>query len=101
MELDGKYKIKDNRLVKIDTNEPIPDDEPVFIFRGRDKIAAAILNHYLWLCMCMPAEDRSASHLAGIDKQLRMFEAFKKEHPERMKYPGTTMCSKDGRIKNG
>ncbi len=80
--LDGEVKI-----IKIATREPIPDDEPLILFRARDHHAIAMLRYYRNLC----ANDGCTDfHMKGIDNRLSAFEEFAVNHPERMKQPGIT-----------
>lgn len=36
----------EGRLVKTSNNQPVPEDEPVFILRGRDNLSVPTLIHY-------------------------------------------------------
>lgn len=85
--LDGKYSVKDNKIIKTLTGEPIPDDEPIFILRARDHIAVKLLFKYLHFCsndICLE------EHLDGIKDTINRFIEFAINHPERMKQPGIT-----------
>jgi hypothetical protein len=46
----GKYKIEAGRLVNIATGIPIPDDEPVVVFRAKDKHLPEVLKAYYYEC---------------------------------------------------
>jgi len=82
-EQEPKYNASvDGRIVNRASGEAIPDDEPVFIFRARDKHAAAVLIFYRDLC-----ED--ANHKAAIQSRWEDFMRFWRESPERMKEPDT------------
>lgn len=72
----------DGRIVNRATGEPIPDDEPVFIFRARDKHAASALIFYRDQC-------KNEHHKAVIQSRWEDFMRFWREHPERMKEPDT------------
>jgi len=89
--IDPKYAIdiRDGEPVIVNavTGIPIPEDEPLILFRARDRLAARMLTYYQWLAMedgCTP------SHMAGIANRLQAFEDFRKNRPERMKQPGIT-----------
>ena len=77
-----KYGIRENRLFNRASGEFIPLDEPVFIFRARDKLAAQALTDYRF--HCADEQHRAAIALRFID-----FERFANDHPDRMKYPDT------------
>lgn len=66
---------------------PIPDEEPVILFRGRDHLALQILQVYRNLCVYDGCNDYQ---LESMDSIIRSFEEFKKTHPEVMKQPGLT-----------
>ena len=91
-EIDGKFYIdakalRDLEIVSRTTGAPIPEDEPLFLLRARDKFALMALYEYRAVCEgggCTP------EHLAGIGRTLRLFERFASDQPERMKEPGTS-----------
>lgn len=67
-----------------DTWEKIPDDEPVFIIRGKDKLAPRVM--LLWLDAARDAgvnEDK----LARVGEHLAAVIEFQEQHPERCKIP--------------
>lgn len=74
------------RLVNRSTDEPIPDDEPIFIFRARDKHARDVLLHYSLL-----VEDDN--HRRVILRRCGEFDQFTQAHPERMKEPDSAPLS--------
>lgn len=79
-----KYQVGPRgRLYNRVSQQPIPDQEPVFVLRAQDKLALQTLQAY-----------RSMSESAGvdctsIDERIAAFKAFAAEHGERMKYPDT------------
>lgn len=66
---------------------PIPEDEPLILFRARDHNALDMLRFYRARC---EADGCTGFHMRGIDNRIEAFEAFAVEHPERMKQPGVT-----------
>lgn len=87
--IDPKYSIdiRDGVPVIVNslTGAAIPDDEPLILFRGRDRNALRMLQEYRRLCV----EDRcTPEHIAGIDNRIEAFVMFRQEHPDRMKQPG-------------
>ena len=76
-----KYKVTpEGKIANRKSGEVIPDDEPVMIFRARDKNAAPMIAFYRKLC--------ADQHHAEIVKQrLHDFVDFIHEHPHRMKEP--------------
>lgn len=64
------------------SGEAIPTDEPVFIFRARDRHAVAALGFYA-------GDLANASHFQAVRQRIIDFKAFTSAHPERMKEPDT------------
>lgn len=77
-----KYTTNGTHIVNRASGEVIPHDEPVFIFRARDKKARIALLHY---AMSLP----EGGHLEAVKKRLSQFVDFTCVHPERMKEPDT------------
>lgn len=75
-----KYKIKDGKLVKRIGEIPVPEDEPLCIFRAQDRKALAVLVSYR-----MIVDD--LEHKAELTKTINDFREFLANHPERMKEP--------------
>ena len=80
-----KYGIRDNRLFNRASGEFIPEDEPVFIFRARDRHAiyaiAQYKGHYL----------QDESHKEAVGNRIKDFRAFMEANPKRMKEPDTAL----------
>jgi hypothetical protein len=81
-----KYTVsrKDGRLVNRSTGIAIPDDEPVFVLRAKDRNARGALDAYMGACT-------SANHRAVVKSRMLDFEAFASAHPERMKEPDSSL----------
>lgn len=84
-----KHGIRNNRLFNRASGEYIPFDEPVFIFRARDKIALQALYHYISLCARYVSAD--SNHVRAIRLRIAEFEKFAHQHPDRMKFPDTVL----------
>ena len=74
-------------VVKTSSGMTIPADEPLFLLRGRDKLALATLEFYRTLC---DADGTTQYHLDGMDEMLKRFKEFAATSPT-MKQPGCTM----------
>lgn len=75
------------QIVKRSNGEIIPEDEPLFLIRARDRLAIAALLEY----RRMSAEDGCNDfHFEHLDKDIEAFKKFREEHPERMKQPSIT-----------
>lgn len=82
-----KYKIVDGKLFNRQSDEQIPDDEPVFILRARDRHAAELLNQYRLLVLS------PTDHWRAVSIRLEQFQRWAKDHPERMKEPDTQLTA--------
>lgn len=79
---DPKYDIENGRLINAESGKPIPDGEPLFILRGKDKNAALAIAYYQDLC-------RDDQHRKAVNKRLHEFVDFAHENPELLKEPDT------------
>ena len=78
-----KYNVTpDGHIVNRTSGEVIPDDEPVFILRARDRWAIDALMHYQGLC-----QDRE--HRVAVERVIEEFDRFQDENSARMKEPDT------------
>jgi hypothetical protein len=85
--IDEKHHINDlYQIIKSSNGEAIPEDEPVILFRGRDKLSLPTLKHYRELCV----EDECTEYqLKVVDVMIEKFEKFS-ETSSTMKQPGIT-----------
>jgi hypothetical protein len=74
------------RLANRASEEVIPDDEPVMIFRARDRHAHEAILNYARNC-------ENAHHAAVVMERARQFADFAEKNPERMKEPDTANFS--------
>lgn len=90
--IDGKFGVVVDwethfcQIVNLVNSEQIPEDEPLFLLRGRDHYALVAINAYQAAC----ESECNDLHLAGIQQVREKFCQFAAEHPERMKQPGIT-----------
>ncbi len=82
-----KYDVRDGRIIRRHTGEPIPDDEPVFIFRAKDRRALTGLTAYY-------AAITNPDHARAVAARIESFKAFAAGHPERMREPDTDPIAK-------
>ena len=73
-----KDEIRDGQIINRQTGEAIPDDEPIFVFSAKDRLAVRILTAYL-----STIED--PEHARAVVFRLEDFKRFAREHPERIK----------------
>lgn len=78
MAVDGKYG-----KVALEHGS-IGEDEPVVVFRARDKNLPALLAHYMQLCTQTGSPDR---HLTLIASSYRAIREWQDNNPEAVKVP--------------
>ena len=78
-EIDPKY------IVYEIPGDEIPEDEPLLLFRARNKFALDILRIYKRMCI---ADGCALEHIEKIDNRIEAFQNFAIEHAERVKQPG-------------
>lgn len=79
---DRKYEFLEGVVRNRASLEVIPFDEPVFVFRARDRHALEAIEHYA----CQVPNNE---HRAAIEVRIADFARFAEKHPERMKEPDT------------
>jgi hypothetical protein len=86
--IDLKHHIDEKgQIVKTGNGVPVPDNEPLILFRARDRLAVPMLLYYRQLCADDGCND---FQLGQIDALLAGFKAFAVENPDTMKQPGVT-----------
>ncbi len=75
-----KYEIKDNRIVKRSNQVPIPDDEPLFVFRAKDRKALAALVAYNMILDNLEQKE-------AVTKSINDFREFQEQNPDKMREP--------------
>lgn len=81
---------KNGRLVNRSTGAAIPDTEPVFIFRAKDRKAVIALEAYMQAC-------DDVDHRAVVNSRLLAFKAFADANPDVMKEPDSSSLQGAGR----
>jgi len=87
-QIDLKHHVDENgQIVKTGNGVVIPQEEPLILFRGRDRLAVPLLKEYLQLCI----EDGCNDYQRGqIEELIARFSSFAAEYPQVMKQPGVT-----------
>jgi hypothetical protein len=83
--LNEMFHIDGEQLVKTSNGQPVPSDEPLFILRGRDRLALSVLSHYIGECKAHGVPDDRIGALIQVEKQ---FEDF--ANTKNTKIPGST-----------
>ena len=79
---DPKYVIIDNEICNAATHEPIPPDEPVMMFRAKDRHALHTVYDYA-------ERVQDSGHGTSVLRRAKDFENFRTKNPSRMKEPDT------------
>lgn len=70
-----KYKTTGD-ITKLD-GTPIPEDEPLFLFRAQDKLLVKTLGYYRKLCI---SSGTSEETLGMLDEQIAQIEQWQRSH---------------------
>jgi hypothetical protein len=74
-------------IVKTSNGDVVPDDEPLILFRARDRLAVRVLEFYRQISLEDGCND---FHFDLLDKRIEEFKKFAVDHSERMKQPSIT-----------
>lgn len=86
--LNEMFHIEGEQLIKTSNGQPVPEDEPLFILRGRDAQAFATIVHYRDLC---ESQGTPKQRVTDLDAVIEKFLRFRNANRERMKTPGVTL----------
>lgn len=75
-----KYKILNGQLVKRNGEKPIPENEPLFILRAKDRKALPALVAYNIIL-------DNLDQKAEVTKSVNDFRKFQENNPEKMQEP--------------
>jgi hypothetical protein len=64
----------------------IGEDEPVFVFRGRDKLLLKILSYYLFICAKAGTTD---FHIGTVLKNIKIVRQWQADNPDRVVMPAS------------
>lgn len=85
--IDSKFHIDGEQIIKTSNGDSIPTDEPLFLLRGRDRLALPLLRLYEVLSEVDGCNDY---HMNGLRTRIGDFAQFRRDNRERMKQPGIT-----------
>lgn len=75
-----KFEIRNNRLVKRSNQVPVPDDEPLFVFRAKDRKALCALVAYNMVLDKLEQKE-------AAQKSINDFREFQERNPDKMNEP--------------
>lgn len=82
--IDSKYHVDGDRIINTRTGVAIPEDEPLFLLRGKDTLAAPAILYYWDLCRSSGVR---STQREGVTNMVLEFEEFAARRAERMKLP--------------
>lgn len=62
----------------------IPDDEPVIVFRGRDRLLVAVLDEYVRQCAAAGSPQR---HVDIVQTSREKIRQWQQDNPDRVRTP--------------
>jgi len=78
-----KYQTKGDQIINRQSGDAIPEDEPIFILRARDRHAAGLLRLYATLC-------QDPVHQDAVFVRALQFHNWALSHPDRVREPNTS-----------
>lgn len=81
-QIDGKYKTSGD-ITKQD-GTPVPEDEPLILFRAKDKLLPELLGHYLEQCRAAGSPEQ---HLSTLQQRIDAIKQWQAANPDRVKIP--------------
>ena len=81
-QIDGKYKTNGN-ITKMD-GTPIPDDEPLILFRAKDKLLPQVIENYKKLCQDAGCQPQQIETLGQLIQQVKDWQAA---NPDKVRLP--------------
>jgi hypothetical protein len=82
--IDEKYQTSGD-ITKLD-GTPIPEDEPLILFRAHDKLLLPLLEDYMKLCVEAGSPEE---HLGLLKQRIDAIKAWQEANVEKLKIPGT------------
>lgn len=70
-------------VTKLD-GTPLPEDEPLFLFRSQDKLLILVLEHYLELCRSAGSPE---TNLTPLMQTIEIVKAWQAAHQANLKTP--------------
>lgn len=81
-QIDGKFKTSGD-ITKLD-GTPVPEDEPLILFRAKDACVPEMLEHYSKLCK---EKGSPEAHVAHLDAYIEKMKQWQADHQDRVKIP--------------
>lgn len=92
LDLNRKFGITDRALlVKLSPDmeaQEVPQDEPIFVIRARDRLSLPALTYYKQLCAM---DNCTKFHMDAMQAAIESFEDWQEMNEGKMKQPGVTL----------
>ena len=83
--IDPKYHIENETIVKTTNGAPIPENEPLFLLRARDRLALPLLKIYRELC---EMDGCTQYQIDMCSKRIHDFRVFRDTPPRKHQAAG-------------
>lgn len=70
--------------VEKEPGTPFEEDEPVFLFRGRDANLVQLLDHYIYMCLEAGVGDE---HIQGVRESQVQIREWQNQHSDLVRQP--------------
>jgi hypothetical protein len=80
--IDSKYQTSGD-ITKLD-GTPIPEDEPLILFRGKDKLLPQLLEQYQQLCREAGSPE---AHISTMQSDIDGIKEWQASHQDKVKVP--------------
>jgi len=81
-QIDGKYQTSGD-ITKLDGTS-IPQDEPLILFRGKDKLLPVLLEQYRQLCQDAGSPQQ---HLKLVEQRIKDIKIWQEKNQGKVKIP--------------
>lgn len=81
-QIDGKYQTSGD-LTKLN-GTPVPEDEPLILFRAKDKLLVELLEYYMKLCSDGGSPE---SQLNLLQQRIDLIKLWQTDHQDKLKIP--------------
>lgn len=81
-QIDGKYRT-DGDITKND-GTPVPEDEPLMLFRGKDRLLPDLIDQYAEMCANAGSPEE---HVQTLKEKAESVREWQNNHPDSVKTP--------------
>lgn len=74
----------DDRIIRRDGTGDVPQDEPVFLLRGKDELAPHVITRYIEILAAYPESELARQHIESATERLDAILAWQAAWPDRV-----------------